>query len=67
MNGRRLYREYAKSKSLDCKEFVELKNEQSFGYGSWELYYKDSNNNNLSTPINHKEMVDWIIRTKRIN
>ena len=62
MNGRKLFREYAQSKGKEAKEFVEIK-------GGWynedTLITKDNKGNIEETTISYKDMVNWIIRTKR--
>ena len=63
MNGRRLYRDYIKYQDLDCEEFIRLEPPE-YGCTSWTFHFKDSDGYELKTPINHKKMVDWIIRTQ---
>ena len=63
MNGRKLYREYAQSKGKEAKEFIELQNEWNNQY---TLVTKDSKGHTERTAINHKDMVDWIIGTKKL-
>lgn len=61
MNGRRLYREYTKSKRYDCKEFIELKDEDY--YGVQEIKYKDSQGNLKTSTIDPVKRVYWIIKS----
>lgn len=60
MNGRRLYREYAKSKGREAKEFVKIEEDW---YNEFTLITKDNNGNIERTIINYKDIVNWIIRT----
>lgn len=60
MNGRKLYREYAKSKGLDCKEFVSVKDDYD---GYQILEYKDSNGVTQKTSISVINMLHWIINS----
>lgn len=60
MNGRKLYREYAKSKGLDCKEFVSVKDDYD---GYQILEYKDSNGVTQKTSISVTNMLHWIINS----
>lgn len=62
MNGRRLFREYAQSKGKEAKEFVEIKDDW---YDADILVTKDNKGNIEETTIRYKDMVNWIIRTKR--
>ncbi|QEG08518.1 hypothetical protein [Aeromonas phage 4L372D] len=55
MNGRKLYREYLKSLQLDCKEFIELKDDAY--YGVQEVTYKDSEGNKRTKSIDPVKMV----------
>lgn len=59
MNGRRLFREYAKSKGKEAKEFVNIEEDW---YNCDTLITKDNNGQEERTSINYKEMVHWIIR-----
>ena len=59
MNGRKLYRDYAKSKGAEAKEFVEI--EQGW-YSQDTLITKDNNGNLERTSIDYKDVVNWIIR-----
>ena len=61
MNGRKLYREYIKSKGHDCKEFIELKDDAY--YGVQEVKYKDSEGNFKTTTIDPVKMIHWIIKS----
>lgn len=60
MNGRKLYREYAKSKGLDCKEFVSVKDDYD---GYQILEYKDSNGVTQKASISVNKMLHWIINS----
>lgn len=61
MNGRRLYREYAKNKGKKAKEFVRIEEDW---YNQDVLITKDDNGNIEKTNINYKDMINWIIHTK---
>ena len=61
MNGRKLYREYIKSKGHDCKEFIELKDDHY--YGVQEVKYKDSEGALQTTTIDPVKMIHWIIKS----
>lgn len=61
MNGRKLYREYLKSLQLDCKEFIELKDDAY--YGVQEVTYKDSDGSKKTKSIDPVKMIHWIIRS----
>lgn len=61
MNGRKLYREYIKFKGLDCKEFIELKDDPY--YGVQEVKYKDSQGVVKTTTVDPVEMLHWIIKS----
>ena len=63
MNGRRLYREYAQAKGKEAKSFVSL-TEEGYGYGG-ELITLDNKGVRETVYIDHKDMVNWIIRTKK--
>ena len=60
MNGRRLYREYAKSKGMEAKEFVRI---DEYFYNQDTLVTKDNNGKEERLEINYKDLVNWIIRT----
>ena len=62
MNGRKLYREYAQSKGKEAKEFVKV---EEGWYNQDTLITKDNKGNIEETTIRYKDMVNWIIRTKR--
>lgn len=61
MNGRKLYREYLKSKGIDCKEFIELKDDSY--YGVQEIKYKDSQGVVKTTTVDPVKMLYWIIKS----
>lgn len=64
MNGRALFRLFAQSRGKEAKEFVEIEKE---GYGySDTLVTKDNSGNIERTSLDYSEMVNWIIRTKKI-
>ena len=63
MNGRKLFREYAQSKGKEAKEFVRIENEF---YSLDTLFTKDNKGFEERCTINYKEMVHWIIKTKKI-
>lgn len=60
MNGRKLYRDYAKSKGKEAKSFVKIEEDW---YNQDTLITKDNNGNEEKTSINYKELVHWIIRS----
>jgi hypothetical protein len=62
--GRRLLREYAKSKGYDAKEFVSLEDDW---YNTDKLTFKDSEGKIHSILINYKELVFWLIKENKIN
>jgi len=62
MNGRRLFREYAQSLGKEAKEFVDIKSEQ---YQNDTLITKSNSGKEEQTSINYKDMVHWIIKTKK--
>ena len=63
MNGRRLYREYAQSLGKEAKEFVRI---DSDWYDNDTLVTKDSKGNLEKTSIRYKDVVNWIIKTKKL-
>lgn len=63
MNGRKLFREYAQSLGKEAKEFVEI--EKGF-YEHDALITKDNRGNHERTSIDYREMVHWIIKTKKL-
>ena len=63
MTGRKLFREYAQSKGKEAKEFVEIEDEF---YQADTLVTKDNNDIVEVTTINYKEMVQWIIKSYKL-
>ena len=63
MNGRRLFREYAQSLGKEAKEFVEIKVE--WFERNDTLITKNNNGAIEETSIDYKDMVHWIIKTKK--
>lgn len=63
MNGRRLFREYAQSRGVNAKEFIKIVPGR-FGELD-ELVFKDSEGRTRTIDIDYKEMVHWIIKTKK--
>ena len=63
MNGRKLFREYAQSLGNEAKEFIEIQNEF---YSDDTLITKDNKGNLERTTLNYKDMVHWIIKTKKL-
>jgi len=61
MNGRRIFREYAQSRGMEAKEFVEIKQEW---YENDILVTKDNSGQIEKTTVNYKEMVHWMIKKK---
>lgn len=65
MNGRKLFREYAKDiHGKSAKEFVEIQNEF---YNQDLLITKDEHGNIEKCTVNYKEMVHWLIKKYKIN
>lgn len=75
MNGRRLFREYAKSKGKAAAEFVIIAPRSSrnnawpegFPVGDDYLITRDSNGNEEQLPLDYKDVVDWIIRNVKFD
>jgi len=63
MNGRKLYREFAQSKGKQAKEFVKIESEP---YVHDTLITRDNRGDIEHTSIIYKEVVDWIIRNKKL-
>lgn len=64
MNGRKMYREYAQSKGKEAVEFIRI---QSGSYGESDfLVTRDSKRNLEETTIDYRDVVHWLIRTKKI-
>lgn len=63
MNGRKLFREYAQSLGNEAKEFIEIQNEF---YSNDTLITKDNKGNLERTTLNYRDMVYWIIKTKKL-
>jgi hypothetical protein len=61
MNGRRLYREYAKSKGKEAKVFVKIEEDW---YNQDTLITKDNKGNEERISINYKDFAHWIMNTK---
>jgi hypothetical protein len=67
MNGRRLYREYAQSLGREAIGFKELTTKHNY-YGDYNqdvLVTYDSNGNEEKTEIEYKDIINWIIKTKK--
>lgn len=62
MNGRKLFREYAQSKGYDAQEFIEI--QQEF-YSDDTFVFRDSNRNQKSMTLDYRDMIHWIIKTKK--
>lgn len=60
MNGRKLFREYAKSLGKEAKEFVEI---ESDFYDQDTLITKNNKGETEKTSINYKNMIHWVIKT----
>ena len=60
MNGRRLFRDYAKHLGKEAKEFVEIIPDF---YNQDTLVTKDNKGNREETRISYKKMIYWIIKT----
>lgn len=64
MNGRKLYREYARQvHKKEAESFVSIETEY---YQQDQLVTKDSNGNIEKCTIDYREMVNWIIRTQNL-
>ena len=63
MNGRKLFREYAQSLNKEAKEFVEI---EKGWYIDDTLITKDNKGNLERTTINYRDMLHWIIKTKKL-
>ena len=63
MNGRKLFREYAQSLGKEAKEFVEIKQQW---YEQDDLITKDNSGNTETTSLSYKDMVHWIIKSKKL-
>lgn len=64
MNGRKMYREYAQSKGKEAVYFERIDNE-GYGYSDY-LITKDSKGNLEKTSLDYKDVVHWLIRTKKV-
>lgn len=60
MNSRKLYREYLKSKGLDCQEFIKLEDDW---YSIQVITYKDSEGNIRTENICVKAMLLWMFKS----
>ena len=58
MNGKRLHREFAISKGLDCVSFVKIEEDY---YDIFDMYYKDSKGYEKKFTFVYKELVYWLI------
>ena len=63
MNGRRLYREYAQTKGMEAVGFKSITLDY---YGDIDLITYDSKGKEEYTRFNGKAMIDWIIKTKKL-
>lgn len=63
MNGRKLFREYAQSIGKEAKEFVKIESEP---YQLDNLITKSNSGKIEETSINYKDIVLWIIKTKKL-
>jgi len=59
MNGKKLHREFAISRGLDCVSFVKIEDDY---YDIFHMYYKDSNGAEKKFTFVYKEMVHWLIQ-----
>lgn len=68
MNGRRLFREYAQSRGREAIGFIEIKEEREYygGYIKTILITQDSKGKLEHTELEYKDMIHWIIRTKKL-
>jgi len=64
MNGKRLFREYAKSNGKVAKEFIKI---EEGWYDQDILITLDENGNQEKTNINYKNLVHWIIKNYKNN
>jgi hypothetical protein len=60
MNGRKLYREYAKYKGKDCCDFIKVKDNWD---GLQEFEYKDSSGAIKKMNIHPADMIIWFIKS----
>lgn len=63
MNGRKLFREYAQSLGKEAKEFVEIEKDW---YEDDTLVTKDNQGNLEKTTLNYRDVLYWIIKTKKL-
>jgi hypothetical protein len=64
MNGRTLFREYAQQvHGKEAKEFIEIIDQF---YSQDDLITKDNKGNKEKCTIDYKDMVHWIIKTKKL-
>ena len=67
MNGRKLFREYAQYRNQEAKEFVRIEKVHEY-YGDYDedvLITKSNSGKEERTTIDYKDMVHWIIKTKK--
>lgn len=62
MNGRRLFREFAQSKGKEATEFIKI---ESGWYDQDTLITKNSDGELEKTSLHYKDVVHWIIKTKK--
>jgi len=60
VNSKRFYREYLKSKGLDCQEFIKLEDDW---YTMQIITYKDSKGNTKTENICVKAMLRWMFKS----
>lgn len=63
MNGRKLFREFAQSKGYEAVEFVEIIPGRFDELDT--LVTKNSNGQAEHSSLNYRDMVHWIIKTKK--
>lgn len=61
MNGRRVLREYAKSKGREAKEFERVEDDY---YGA-TIFTKDSHGKVESTSLDYRDLFHWMVKSKK--
>jgi hypothetical protein len=67
MNGRRLFREYAQSRGCEAVGFVKIEEKQEYYSDRMDTYLitLDSKGKEERIDFSYKDMVHWIIKTKK--
>lgn len=61
--GRKYYREFAKSKGYDCKDFVEVVSEM---YNVDTFKFRDSNNKLCQMSVNYKDFCFFLFKVTEL-